>query len=231
MTTLLLIRHGQASFGTGDYDRLCERGIAQSHALGLSLRQEGRRIDGAVSGTLNRQSATARHTLEAAGLAPPLVTDPAFDEYPSDGLLAAYLPLAARQDPALAGSVEDLRADRGRFQRALMAVMDLWQAGVDGFAGESWLAFRARVCAGLETAVAGRGPADTVAVFTSGGVIGTAVAAVLKAPDAAALALSWRVFNASVSEIHYGRRGFALSGFNDASHLRRAEDGELLTHR
>ncbi len=231
MTTLLLIRHGQASFGTGDYDRLCERGVAQSHALGAHLRREGRRVAAAAAGTLRRQADTARHTLDAAGMAVPVATDPAFDEYPADGLMAAYLPLAARQDPSLAGSAAELRADRRRFQRALMAVMALWLAGADGFAGESWAAFRARVRAGLDAAVAGRGKDETVAVFTSGGVIGAAVAAVLKAPDDTAADLSWRVFNASVTELHHGRRGFALTGFNGTAHLRLAGDGDLLTHR
>jgi len=37
MSELYLIRHGQASFGTADYDRLSEKGIRQASVLGDHL--------------------------------------------------------------------------------------------------------------------------------------------------------------------------------------------------
>ena len=35
--TLLLVRHGQASFGAADYDQLSDRGVEQSRRLGQWL--------------------------------------------------------------------------------------------------------------------------------------------------------------------------------------------------
>ncbi|HYG90195.1 MAG TPA: histidine phosphatase family protein [Azospirillum sp.] len=231
MTTLLLIRHGQASFGSGDYDRLCDQGVAQSRHLGAHLVRERRLPDAAVSGTLRRQAETARHALEAAGLDLPVTADPAFDEYPSDALFAAYLPAVAARHPEIAAAGKTFRADRRLFQSALAAVMDLWCTGAEGFAGESWAAFRNRVRAGLEAAVAGRGKDEMVAIFTSGGVIGSAVGEVLGLPAEQRIALSWRVLNASVTEIRYGRTGFSLAGFNAVAHLRLVAGEALLTYR
>ncbi len=230
MSTLLLVRHGQASFGSGDYDRLCDAGIRQSRILGVHLAREGRLPHAVLSGSLRRQQETARHTLSAAGHDLPITVSQAFDEYPGDALLAAYLPIAAR-DPEVAAAGDGLRRNRRLFQTALSTVMELWLSGAEGFAGESWTAFRARVSGGLEQAVAGRGRDELVAIFTSGGVIGTAVGAVLGLAPEKAITLSWRIHNASVTEIHYGRSGFSLAGFNAVAHLRLAAGGTLLTYR
>jgi broad specificity phosphatase PhoE len=231
MTTLLLIRHGKASFGSDDYDRLCDQGIEQARALGHHMAREGRLPGAAVSGRLRRQVDTARHAFAAAECAVPVATDAAFDEYPSDGLFTAYLPAVAARHPEIAAAGEALRGDRRLFQTALAAVMELWTAGADAAVEETWASFRERVRVGMEAAVAGRGKDEVVAVFTSGGVIGTAVGEVLGLPAERSVALSWRVMNASVTEIHYGRSGFALAGFNAVAHLRLAGGEALLSYR
>lgn len=231
MTTLLLVRHGQASFGSDDYDRLCEAGVHQSRLLGAHLARTARLPDVAVAGTLRRQGDTARHALAAADHRIPIAADAAFDEYPSDTLFAAYLPVLAAADPSLAGDRSTLRTDRRRFQAALMGVMDLWVTGHAAFVGESWTAFHSRVRQGLDAAVAGRDKDATIAVFTSGGVIATAIGIALGLPARAAVALSWRINNASVSELHFGRSGYSLIGFNAIEHLRLAGDAALLSHR
>jgi broad specificity phosphatase PhoE len=62
VATLLLIRHGQASYGEADYDRLSARGVAQAEALGAYLKTL--RLDAVFHGPLRRQ----RETAEFAGL-------------------------------------------------------------------------------------------------------------------------------------------------------------------
>ncbi|MFC6663555.1 histidine phosphatase family protein [Deinococcus multiflagellatus] len=57
------------------------------------------------------------------------------------------------------------------------------------------------------------------AVFTSGGVIALAVAQVLQAAPARALALNWRVRNASVTRLSFGRGRVSLDSFNEVGHL------------
>ena len=70
MGTLYLIRHGRASYGEADYDRLSPRGIEQALAIG---RWAVRANLGALfAGPLRRQQQTAYHANDgAAGTLPP----------------------------------------------------------------------------------------------------------------------------------------------------------------
>src|SRR5919112_809761 len=66
MPIVLLVRHGQASFGAEDYDRLSDRGRVQAEATGRWLAARGLRRPVAVHGTLRRQRDTALLALAAA---------------------------------------------------------------------------------------------------------------------------------------------------------------------
>ena len=59
MGVLLLVRHGQASLGAADYDRLSELGYRQARATGARLARADLVIDRMVCGTLARQRDTA----------------------------------------------------------------------------------------------------------------------------------------------------------------------------
>ena len=64
MGTLLLIRHGQASYGEADYDRLSTRGHEQAKALGRFLATQ--RVDHVFVGPLRRHQQTLAGAIEAA---------------------------------------------------------------------------------------------------------------------------------------------------------------------
>ena len=57
MSVLLLVRHGQASFGAADYDRLSALGERQSRLVGEALAARGVRPDLVVRGSLRRLAA------------------------------------------------------------------------------------------------------------------------------------------------------------------------------
>lgn len=230
MTTLLLIRHGQASFGAANYDRLSAMGVRQAALLGSHLVGEGRMPQVAYSGALERQIDTARHARSAAGLPSPAMVRADFDEYNSAALFQELLPKVAERDPALSAGAE-LRTNRRLFQKALAGVLESWIDQSADFSGETFLAFQARVHHGLEAALAGRGNDETIAIFTSGGVIGLAVGDALGLGPHQSLALSWRIHNASISELSFGRNGFALTAFNTIAHLRLTREPALITYR
>lgn len=221
MSIIYLIRHGQASFGGDNYDILSPLGEMQARLIGERLRQPPEPLAVAYSGALRRQIDTARLALGGGDC----IADPAFDEYSAAALFRRYAPAAP---------LDELRRDPRRFQENLSAVADAWLAddSPDNERGgvESWQAFRARVRAGLTSVARGLGKDEAAAVFTSGGVIGAAVGEALGLTGRRAVSLSWRVLNASVTELSFGRSGFALLGFNDVGHLRRAGPG-LLTYR
>ena len=61
MATLLLARHGQASFGQENYDQLSELGSIQAQMLGQHYASTQRSIDAIFTGSLVRQQDSARH--------------------------------------------------------------------------------------------------------------------------------------------------------------------------
>ena len=95
-------------------------------------------------------------------------------------------------------------------------------AGVEGYPD-----FRDRVERGLRLVMAKPGSGRRVAVFTSGGVIGTSVRLALAAPDRTAMEVNWRVRNCSLTEFVFTTGRFSLDSFNAIPHL---EDPVLRTY-
>lgn len=234
MAHILLLRHGQASFGTHDYDRLSDLGRRQSQLLGQHLHTLGLRFDAMVCGKLARQQDTAEQARSRLGdELPPLQTDAAFNEYDADGLFRAYLPRALRENPQFATTPQKIFQDRRLFQQVFMTVSGLWLDGAAPERGElePWQAFAARVRDGLQRLNAQYGRDAQIAVFTSGGVIATGAALAMSLSPRDTLKLNWGIYNASISELGFRRSGTYLLGFNNITHLRLAGDPALVTHR
>jgi broad specificity phosphatase PhoE len=226
--TLVLVRHGQASFGAADYDVLSETGLRQARAAGATLRGRVGAVHAAVTGTMRRQRDTAAACLEAMGLALPAAADAAWNEFDHEEVLRVFEPRWAdhaelHRDLAAAG-----RPDA--FEHAFLAAVGRWTGGAhDAEYRETWPGFLARVDAALSRLAAG--PDGTVLVFTSGGPISAACRAHLAAHDATGvLAHAFRLANASVTTLEGGPDGLLLRAFNDAAHLGKPGSG-LLTFR
>ena len=98
MGTLYLIRHGQASYGEPDYDRLSARGVEQALAIGRWAATEN--IGALYCGPLRRQRQTAQYAREAAGGAlPEPQTLPELAEYPAFEMLQHMVPRLVAEDP------------------------------------------------------------------------------------------------------------------------------------
>lgn len=222
MGQILLVRHGQASFGADDYDVLSEAGWAQGRLLGKSLAGLGVTPTAIVRGDLRRHRETAEAMVEAAGWTGPEVrVDAGWDEFDHVGLVAAY--------PELPEGPLDRRAFQQVFERAT----ERWTSGLVEDYPETYAAFVARVLGSLDAAAAQAGPGATVVVVTSGGTIAV-VAAALADPDAdaATAARLWSRFNtvlvnSSVTRVVVGSTGARLLTFNEHTHL----GGDALTYR
>jgi broad specificity phosphatase PhoE len=219
MGRLVLIRHGQASYGQADYDRLSPTGEQQARALGPTLAALG--LDALYVGPLRRQQQTAAFAGETASLPAP-TTLPELAEYPAFDMVTRFLPKLVAEDPAFAAlPTKPSRelADRA-FHRILHAWgRDEWQ--VEGV--ERVSEFAARVRRGLETAIAG---GRKVGVVTSAGPIGVAVGLVYGVGEHRMVRTSVVVRNASISELVYRSASFAwepeqvsLLTFNSVGHL------------
>lgn len=216
MGVLLLVRHGQASFGADDYDVLSPLGAEQARALAARLAPAAGAVRRVVSGGLQRQRSTATELLRAWDREPgELVVDPRWDEYDAlDVLTGLEVP---------SGSPSDGRA----FQALLDTGLARWTSGEhDAEYREPWPAFSARVRAALADASAG--PGTTVAVASAGSVA-VACAAVLDAPPPVWQALARTAVNAAVTKVVTGRSGTSLVSVNDHAHLE--HDPRLVTYR
>ncbi|GAC1630904.1 MAG: histidine phosphatase family protein [Nevskia sp.] len=231
MTTLVLVRHGQASFGARNYDVLSPLGERQGSLLGEHWQRCRLDFDVVFSGSMQRQRITAERMLEALGRDPAAMRiDPAFNEYDHQGLIRAYLPVVAREHPEFKLQPQELVSDARVFQAFFNHAVSAWmdERPAEGPIAESWTAFCGRCLHGLLAAAAA---GERVVVFTSGGVITAALQKALGIGNEVAMRLNWRIFNASVHVFHVGRNGLGLIGYNDVAHLQTMPDEHLLTHR
>lgn len=227
MGMLLLVRHGQASFGAEDYDVLSERGHEQARLLGAWLGERGVVPDLLVRGGLRRHRETLEGLLEGAAWSAETRVEAGWDEFDHVGVVAAMPREQGYDDPD--------PADPRGFQRLFEQATARWVdgAGVLPEGAETYDDFTGRVRGALGGAVAEAGSGRTVVVVTSGGPIGVCAAA-LTDPDAdrAAAARLWGRFNAvvvnsAVTRVLVGATGTRLLTFNEHPHL----VGELLTYR
>jgi broad specificity phosphatase PhoE len=221
MPSLLLVRHGQASFGAADYDVLSELGARQARATADELLRRGVRPARIVAGGLRRQQDTAAPIAEALGV--PVGTDPGWDEYDSGDFLAAHSASDARLGGGAALSSREFQAVLEDGVRAWMA------AGEDTTARVSWPAFRARTGAALRDALAALGPGETGIAVTSAGVLAALCSDLLGAGPETYLRLNRVAVNAAVTKVVSGRGGSTLVAFNDHAHLELGES--LVTYR
>lgn len=247
--TLHLIRHGQAAFGSDDYDRLSELGREQSRLLGAALAPLAGEGDVAICGRMRRHRETAEECLAAmasadAGriAAPPPGPAPASAVGPGAPIFDErwnefdHVQILARHRPEYADHARlraDLKAESDphrAFQSLFAAAMQRWAGGeFDRDYDEPWPAFRARCLAAAQAAADAAAGARNVWIFTSGGPIAAIAQALLDVPEAQALRLSWTLVNASHTQVHAARGGLRLSTFNGHAHLY-AREG-LITYR
>jgi broad specificity phosphatase PhoE len=221
MGVVLLIRHGQASFGAEDYDVLTEAGLEQSRVLGRALAGQGLSPSAVLHGAMKRQRDTAIAMVDGGGWSVTPELDEGWNEFDHVAVVARSL-----------GDSDGVgRLDRAGFQRLFEEATARWSGGAhDEEYAESWPAFLGRATQALDRAFARDG---ITVVVSSGGPI-AAVCAGLIDPSAGPEQVPrlWNAFNtvtanASVTRVLEGSTGRRLLSFNEHSHLPR----ELVTYR
>jgi len=248
--TLYLIRHGQASYGETDYDRLSTRGEEQARAIGRHLAHA--RLDALFAGPLRRQQQTAAFAAEAAGI--PLPTPTTLDglaEYPAFEMLKHFVPMLVADDPKFA-ELETAPTPRlldeafkevlGRWARDEWSVADARrEAPPEGGAGGSSVegleraaGFVDRVRSAYDMIIRAARSGARIGCVTSAGPIGVAMGLVFGLPAERMIRTSIVVRNASITELAFRTGDFAwhpdkvsLVTFNTTGHL----PPELVTDR
>ena len=225
MSTLTLVRHGQAATFQQENAALTLTGEAQAEKLAEFWLRNQVCFDEVLCGTLPRQMRTEQLVaarFRAAGQAwPDSQPDGSWNEYDATGVLRNLVPADPRLS-ALAAEFEQVRSgpdENRRFQHLFEAAMHCWLEGATETNGvEPWPAFRDRVSGAIRRIM--EGPSRRrVVVFTSGGPIGFAVHCAIQAPAKSFLDVNWRVRNCSVTEFVFDRRRFTLDSFNGIPHI------------
>ena len=223
MGQIYLVRHGQASFGSADYDRLSDVGVQQARLLGEWYAERRQGFSRVITGGMNRHRQTA---VACLGALPRNLrkegdweTDAGFAEYDHDQIITRHRPEFADVG-ALQRFLAESEKPREAFQANFEAAMARWMGGeYDADYDEAWPSFRTRVVSALQRVLMAPGSAQSIIIFTSGGTIATLCQHLLGLSDQKMFALNWTLANAGVTKLLYKDERVSLSYLNNFAHL------------
>lgn len=202
MGEVVLVRHGQANSSATteeDYDRLSELGHKQARWLGEWMAEHDTSFDVVMSGTLRRQMET--------------IANMGYENAPTDARLneIAYYDLTAEMKDVFGID----RIGPEDFVHHFPATLQAWKDGkLKG--QESWAEFNQRI---TDVFAMAQQPGKRVLCVTSGGVIATTVAQLLKLDIPELARVAFPILNTSVHRVHVTDHGPMLATFNSTPHL------------
>jgi broad specificity phosphatase PhoE len=212
MGVILLVRHGQASWGAEDYDQLSGRGTEQAGLVGRCLAERGVRPTVLVSGAMRRHVQTTSAMRESAGWDAEAVVDDGWNEFDHVQMLEVHGP----PDGAEPGA----QLSRQEFNAWFDAATVRWTSGEhDSEYDEPFAAFTERVQSALRRTAGRLGSGDVAVVSTSGGPISWVAATLLGGGTDTWGRLNPVMVNASLTKVVVGSRGTSLVSFNEHGHL------------
>lgn len=214
MSSLLLFRHGQASFGNADYDQLTALGVSQAQATGAFFRQRSWGFSDVLSGPKRRHQDSTLALIETFSAGTPWRVEPALEE-----LAEGHEILAAAQ----AHFGVSLTAPGVARHIQLRYYNDMMQAWGEGLAPmgskPTAQAFRQNVSRWLRKLVDEPQSGRSILAVTSAGVIGAVVCEVLGTNTSHMMDYVRVLRNASLTEIVFSRGRASLMSFNTVDHL------------
>lgn len=220
--TLLMVRHGQASFGKANYDELSERGHVQAYHLGLWLADHQHAFSHVRVGGMHRHKQTldgiAKAYKERGLTLPDFDTDVDLNEFDHGAVFNAYIRQNADHAIVKAAASGETRATGAMVYAALVA----WMNNHLGELPESWDAFGSRAQQAAER-LHDLDSEETL-VISSGGLISRIAQAALEVPDQRAVDLNISLRNSALSEFHARDRQWRLGMWNALPHLHNAKD-------
>lgn len=224
MSEIYFVRHGQASFGSSNYDQLSELGHEQARLLGEYFRERDMLFDHIITGDMVRHRETAEGICAGMGLAEQsFAVYPELNEFDFHSVLRAY----TAQFPEHALPEKPVALD---FFRRLKQGILLWSAGeLEGELPETWADFEQRLAAFREGAQQ-RHAGQRLLVVSSGGAIAMLVRQLLQAPESTMVDLNLQTRNTAVTHCRFNNRSMRLSSFNNIPHLDRPGRESMITY-
>ncbi|TCM66421.1 broad specificity phosphatase PhoE [Acinetobacter calcoaceticus] len=252
MTTIYLIRHGQASFGQKNYDQLSKNGELQAEVLGQYLKQLLNEQPYVVAGAMQRHQHTAQLAVAQCFPDVDIQTNADWNEFNHEQIFAQY-DVRFSQPELIKQELQNAENAEVYLTEVFNAAMQRWTGGEYHHEyEESWPSFKQRINQALITLLEdlARHKPRYALVFTSGGVISSLVGQLLELSLAKTFDLSWAIANASMTTLkmsheqmidvadqakllslneHHFLKADALNAETLMDKNLRAEDVELLT--
>jgi broad specificity phosphatase PhoE len=242
MGQIYLVRHGQASFGSANYDQLSALGFEQSRLLGQWFANSRQGFQRVVTGGMARHRQTADTCLaelpRTALADTEWLTDEGFAEFNHHEVMQRHCPEVSDPD-----AFQRLLAERGRDSSPMRAFEQIFRSGMQRWMGgwhdddysETWPAFRHRCVAALERLNAEppageSGPRATI-VFTSGGTIATLMQHILGLQDFQVCDLAWGMANCAITKLQHRPGQISLAYLNNYAHLEWLGEAGAVTYR
>lgn len=228
MREIYLVRHGQASFGTDNYDKLSPLGHQQSVWLGEYFRERELTFDRVITGELVRQRETAESLCQSLGRhTHDFEIHSGLNEFDFQGVVARYLELYPEETPAS-------RSDARAFFKALKKAVTAWRTGaLEDNPGESqvesWQDFSDRVAEAL-ACFQDSADKQRLLVVSSGGAMAMAISQILGAAPESVMELNVQIKNTSVNHLLCSPNAIRLTSFNHVPHLDRTDRFEAITY-
>ena len=228
MGQLLLVRHGQASFGADDYDQLSDLGQKQSIRLGEYWQQmaaeqagsEALKFEAVFMGSLKRHRQTWEGIAQGAQLHNVPEVWPELNEYDSHALIETVHP-----EPLAKPDTPEMYKHHFRLLRT---ALQKWMAGETQPRGmTSYAQFAAGIQAVLKHVRENH--QGRVLIVSSGGPISTAVGQVLQAPAETSIELNLRIRNTALTEFVFSPSRHMLLSYNNLPHLDHAAHRSWIT--
>jgi broad specificity phosphatase PhoE len=220
MADIYLIRHGQASFGAENYDKLSALGCRQAQVAGEYFRDCGIHFDAVYSGDLQRQRKTCELAIASQPSELSHHIDPRFNEVRNDEQLEVLVPEVLKTNLKLQALMDKGLSESKDYQKVIEAVFNYWVSPeCQQPAIQSWADYSGDVRNALAAVIQAQGSGKTVGIFTSGGTIATIVAQVLGLGGEHAYSFYEPVINCSITRLFYSGDKVSLSYFNDHSFL------------
>lgn len=230
MGAIYLIRHGQASFGSTNYDQLSPLGHQQARVLGQALKARGVTPDVLISGSMQRHQETAAGAMATLGPDLPLQTHAGVNEFDHENVIEVAAPHYVDKS-VMMGEMAAAPDPRRAFQLFFRDAVSRWVGGNhDDEYNEPWSVFKLRCVTALDDLVKATPPKGNTVVFTSGGAISVMCAHLLGLNDAQAFTINWTLANTGITKLQAGRDGLHLVSVNEHAHMEGMEP-PLLTYR
>lgn len=224
MQKITLVRHGQASYGTDNYDQLSALGHEQAQILGRYFHQIRTHFDAVYTGNMVRHHETAQQILSNMPHQTHDFTQLShFNEFDFEAVISAYLSYA---DVAMPSP----NAPRAEFYRLLKSAMLAWSGDHLSGLPETWHGFQQRVVNGVTHIIEQSPEAKHILIATSGGAIAMLKGHTLGLSVDKLVDTNLQIRNASYHQYLVSSAQIFETSFNQIPHLELAGNTALFTY-